>query len=80
MIRNYFRIFTNRILGLGVPNKFRSNWSTLVHELIETMLSICTWLSKDNWASFYSTKANSFYRNTFAITLHLKLLDVGWES
>jgi hypothetical protein len=68
-------------LGFTETNELGCNHSALVHELVETMLSICARLSKHNWACVNpSIKSCSTFVHTLAIALHVELLNVGWES
>jgi hypothetical protein len=47
-----------------------------MNELEETVLAICTWLSKVDYSSWI-VKDNSFGIDSFAVALHVQLLDMG---
>jgi hypothetical protein len=65
---------------MSKPNKFSWNHSSLVHQLIETVLAICSRFAKDNRASLDSrSKSDTIPSHTLTIGLHIKLLDVCRE-
>jgi len=52
-----------------------------VHQLVEAMLPICSRLPKDDRASLHSVvQACPIDAATLTIALHVKLLDMSWES
>ena len=81
MIGNNFVIFADRILGLGETDELSCDFSTLMHQLIETVLSVRPWFTENDWAGFDSwVQTDASLRHSFTIAFHLKLLDMRWES
>lgn len=52
-----------------------------MHKLIETVLSIGSWLSEDDGSAVDTlVKWNTLSGDNLTIALHITLLDVRWES
>lgn len=68
-----------RTLGLSKADEFSRDGATLVHELVERMLTIGSWFAEYNWASV-GLEAFTVYGYAFAVALHVKLLHVRWEA
>ena len=80
MIRHRLAINLDWVLGLRVPDELSGDHPTLVHQLVETVLSICPGLTKDDGASFDSwAQADAVTGDTLAIAFHIKLLNVCGE-
>lgn len=80
MIGDRFAIELDGSLGFSKANEFRRDDSTLMHELIEAMLSIRARLTKDDRTSIDTFRvSDSVDRHPFAIAFHVDLLDVSRE-
>ena len=81
MIANRLSLHRDWSLGFCITNKFSWNHTSLMHELIKTVLSVCTRLTKYNWSCInpfwisYSISCHSF-----TVAFHITLLNMGWES
>ena len=52
-----------------------------MHELIETVLTVSTWFSENDWADINSfIVSDSIFGYGFTIAFHVTLLDMSWES
>ena len=87
-VRHQFIMVSHRLslkvdwcLGFAEADEFRCNHSALVHQLVKTVLTVCSWFAKNDWASVNaSVESNSVSVYTFTIALHVKLLDMRRES
>jgi hypothetical protein len=64
------------LLRFGETNEFDWDDSTLVQKLEETVLPVCSWLSKINNCSLVINLL-SFCVDSLSVAFHIKLLDVG---
>ena len=81
MVRDDLRIVINWRLRFCEANELSCDRAALVHQLVEAMLSISAWLSKDYWSSVdISIETSSIFSARLAVALHIELLDVSWES
>ena len=72
MIRHGLSINLDWVLRLCVPDELSGDHPALVHQLVETVLSIGTGLTKDDGASFDSrTQADAVTGDTLAIAFHI---------
>ena len=81
MARYSLTHIVHRGLGLSETNKLSSNNSTLVHQLVKAVLAIRAGLSENDGTGVHSSvKSETVLGYCFAVTFHIKLLDVGRES
>lgn len=76
---HYFFRVVHTGLRLGEADEFSGDHSTLVHQLIETVLAISAWFSENNGTSMVR-ESLSLQSDSFTVGFHIKLLNVGWES
>jgi hypothetical protein len=81
VVSHWLPIHSDWSLRLGVANELSRDDSSLMHKLVETVLTISSWLSKNDWTAINSfIKWDSFSSHNLTIALHIALLDVSWES
>ena len=54
MIVDYFRGIVKRRLRLREADELGRDGATLVHELVEAVLSIGAWLTEDDWSRVHT--------------------------
>ncbi len=70
----------DRIDGLGKSNEVaRDQFGSLVDQLIERVLTVCSRFAPVNWASLVRHFL-PFARDTFTVALHRQLLEIRWKS
>ena len=80
MIRDWLTFNAYRILRFSEADELCGDDPSLMHQLVETVLSVRSWLTKDDWACFDSwSKAYSLTSHSFSIAFHVELLNVGWK-
>src|SRR5690606_33359762 len=73
-------MLTYRVMTLSWGYKItRNQFSSLVNKLIKSMLSVCSWLSPDNWPCLIiNTLAITI--NVLTIAFHISLLEICREA
>lgn len=68
-------------LRLGESNELRRDDSALMHQLVEAVLAIGPWFTKDDWTCLDAWSiSHSSLGHAFSITFHIQLLDMSGES
>jgi len=68
-------------LRFSEANEFSSNDSSLVHELVKTVLTICARLAENQRTCVHTlVKSYAFLGDTLAVALHVELLYVSWKT
>jgi len=80
MVGDGFRCVIHGHLRRCVANEFSGNRPALMHQLVEAVLAIGTWLTKDDRTSMdTSIEPCAILCARLSITLHIELLNMGWE-
>ncbi len=80
MIRDWLALYLDWRLTLSKADKLSWDHSPLVHQLVEAVLAISSWLTEDNRTGFNSSpQSHALTRDPLAVALHVKLLDVCRE-
>ena len=70
----------HRCLRSSEANKLGSNSPALVHKLVEAVLSIGSWLTKNDRSGVHtSIKPGTILGARLSVAFHIELLDVRWE-
>lgn len=81
MVGDRFSLHHHWSLRFGISDELSRDYPTLMHQLVKTVLTICSWLAKNDWSCVNSLGiSDSMSSHSFTIALHVTLLDVGWES
>lgn len=81
MICDGFPIKLDRGLRFGESNELSRDHPSLVHQLIEAVLTVGAWFSEDDRASINTFGIpGPINSNSLAIAFHVNLLDVGGKS
>ncbi len=78
MTADWLAFYTERLLGFGKTDEFNGNDSTLVQELEETVLTICSRLAKIHHSCLV-IDLFSLCVDSLAVAFHIKLLNVWGE-
>ena len=72
MIRDRLAINLDWVLGPRVPDEFSRDHPALVHQLVETVLTVGPGLTKDDGTSFDAwSQADTVTCDTLAIAFHI---------
>lgn len=81
MVGDHLTCIVHGSLRLGEANELGGDHTSLVHQLVEAMLTICARFSQDDGSCLDARiKTQARFRASLAIALHVELLNVGWES
>jgi len=81
VIRHWLTFHIYWRLRLGVSDKLSWNSATLMHQLVETVLSVGSWLTENYWATVDTLCiSDTVPRHSLSIAFHITLLDMSWES